>query len=82
MRLDVLLESMDGIPNLSGARCVGEWKIFDNEHGSAELEEYALNLCGSCPVRAECAEWVDSLKPSKRPKGVIAGRIHKRKASA
>lgn len=31
-----------GTPELKGGRCVGEWEIFDNEHGSAELEEYAI----------------------------------------
>jgi hypothetical protein len=64
-----------GTPELKGGRCVGEWEIFDNEHGSAELEEYAINLCQACPALAECRSWFESLKPSKRPIGVVAGRV-------
>jgi WhiB family redox-sensing transcriptional regulator len=70
-----LFGSLQSIPRLEGARCVGEWEIFDNEHGSAELEEYALNLCGSCPALTACRDWIDSLPGSRKPYGVVAGRV-------
>jgi WhiB family redox-sensing transcriptional regulator len=73
MRLDALLGALEAAPRLTGARCVGEHEIFDNEHGSAELEEYALNLCASCPALTACKEYTDSLPRTKRPSGIVAG---------
>lgn len=77
-----LAGALAGIPDLSGARCRGQWSIWD-ETDNPEVIEYAKNQCEACPALAECREWADSLKPSKRPLGVVAGRVvHQRKAAA
>jgi hypothetical protein len=57
-------------PHLPGAACRGRWELFDDRGRQAE----AIQLCQSCPALALCRQWVDSLKPSQRPPGVIAGR--------
>jgi WhiB family redox-sensing transcriptional regulator len=66
--------SESGIPELRGARCRGKWSIFD-ETECPETTEYALNQCAMCECRPECVRWFESLKPSKRPVGVVAGRV-------
>jgi hypothetical protein len=72
-----LAGAVAGVPELPGARCVGAWQIFDNEHGNAELQEYAKNLCASCPALTACSDWTAGLPKSKRPTGIIAGRATK-----
>jgi hypothetical protein len=78
-----LLSALLGIPKLTGAKCVSRWRVFD-ETECPETVEFALNLCGSCPARAACEEWFDSLPSRLRPIGVIAGRVvhQHRKAAA
>lgn len=77
---------------LDGALCVGRWDFFDppdpmlSEEAAAYRQEAALKLCRSCPALADwnkcsrCADdyigGVASLKPSKRPPGVIAGYVN------
>jgi hypothetical protein len=72
-----LAGALAGVPELPGARCIGAWEIFDNEHGSAELQGYAINLCQSCPALTACRDWTRQLRPSQRPGGIIAGRTAK-----
>jgi hypothetical protein len=83
-QLDALIAALAGVPALPGARCAGRWDAWDNEHGNPELTEYAINQCGACPVLADCRSWLDSLKPSKRPIGIVAARVVRqhRKAAA
>lgn len=69
-----LSAALAGIPELRGARCRGQWLIWD-ETADPEIIEYAKNQCQACPVLAECRSWVDSLKPTKRPPGVVAGEV-------
>ena len=76
-----LLSSLAGVPVLSGARCRGRHHLFDEaaadeqEHVTAARHAQALRICQSCPALDACTGWVDSLPASKRPPGVIAGRI-------
>jgi len=54
-----------------------------DETDDPEIIEYAIAQCQICPVLEDCRSFVDSLKPSKRPVGVIAGRVvhdHKKEA--
>jgi len=83
-RPDDLFAALLGAPALPGARCRGRHHLFD---APSELERespattstrhaQALQLCQHCTALPSCAEWFDNLKPSKRPTGVVAGRIH------
>jgi hypothetical protein len=54
--------------------CRGKSAVFD-EYEDPELVEYATHLCQSCPALAACGQWLDSLKPARRPRGVVAGRV-------
>lgn len=66
--------ALAGIPELHGARCRGQWDLWD-ETDNPEIIEYTKRQCLSCPALAECAEWFNSLKPSKRPIGTVAGKL-------
>ena len=78
-------ESMAGalraVPDLRGAQCVGRWELFDADQDDPEDRawaiERAIEICESCPALSACAAYVDGLKPSQRPPGVVAGRISK-----
>ncbi|MDQ1247531.1 MAG: WhiB family transcriptional regulator, redox-sensing transcriptional regulator [Actinomycetota bacterium] len=73
-----------GSPGLPGARCRGRGYLFDEaEPGEpealvAQRHAQAVQLCRGCKSLPACAAWVDSLKPSQRPRGVVAGRINSR----
>jgi hypothetical protein len=77
-----LFDHLGLIVALPGARCRGHWSLFDEARPDEAPETVdqrhaqALSLCRECPALASCQQWFDSLKPSKRPPGVIAGRIH------
>ena len=51
-----------------------QWEVWD-ETDDPELVEYAKNQCLACPVLAECRSWFESLRPSKRPIGTVAGQL-------
>lgn len=78
-----LFDALAGIPRLEGAACArgGRWAAFDPAHpdeGAADVQyrhQVALRICAECPALADCRTWVDSLKPSTRPEGVVAGKI-------
>ena len=78
---DQLLGALSGIPDLDGAACIGLWEAFDPpEHGESATDvEYrhsaALHLCRTCPTLADCRQWLDRLPRSKKPHGVVAGRV-------
>lgn len=80
-----LFAALIGAPALPGAKCRGRSHLFDeadpDEHPDdrAYRQSHALRLCQSCPALAGCQTWFDDLTPSKRPPGVIAGRVHTRK---
>jgi hypothetical protein len=88
MSLDALLDAIGAAPCLPGARCRGRSALFDppvkgEDPGTvAARHAQAVGLCSHCPSINRCTDWSDSLKPSKRPPGVTAGRIsgsHKQK---
>lgn len=73
-----------GIPDLAGASCKGEAHLFETTigaHGGPTKDELqaarttALRLCASCPALDPCRAWLDGLRPTRRPQGVVAGRI-------
>jgi WhiB family transcriptional regulator, redox-sensing transcriptional regulator len=79
-----LAGALTGVPELRGARCRGQWEVWD-ETDDPELIEFAKNQCLACPALAECKEWFVSLKPSKRPIGTVAGQLvhqHKKGVAA
>jgi hypothetical protein len=83
---ELLREVAHSIPHLPGARCRGQHQIFD-ETDDPDTIEACLYVCERCPVLADCQAFVDSLKPSQRPRGVCAGKLRRdprtrRKAAA
>ena len=74
-----------GIPDLPGARCAGLADLFEatiDEHGNAasraqreHARAAALRLCHACPALAPCRTWLDGLRPTRRPRGVVAGQV-------
>jgi WhiB family redox-sensing transcriptional regulator len=73
-----LFEALRGIPPLPGALCRGEHELFDD----TDLPDEALELCSRCPALAGCTAWFEALPARHRPRGVIAGRVHKPKDAA
>ena len=78
-----LLEKvLTGAPALPGARCRGRTHIFDgaapdeNPDTTAARHAQALGLCRHCPSLTRCEDWYLGLPKSKRPIGVIAGRLN------
>ncbi|CAJ1578983.1 hypothetical protein [[Mycobacterium] wendilense] len=77
-----LFDALALAPELPDAACVGLWEAFDPAPPGETPEdtEYryqtAQHVCRTCPALASCAEWVDSLPKSKRPRGVVAGQIN------
>ena len=73
------------IPDLPGARCAGLADLFEatvDEHGKADTRTErerariaALRLCNACPALAPCRAWLDGLRPTWRPRGVVAGQV-------
>lgn len=62
-----------GTPSLPRALCRGDARFTsDDEADQAE----AIEICQLCPELARCRQWVERLPPSRRPAGVIAGRIN------
>ena len=80
--LDALLDAVGAAPALPGARCRGRHHLFDEARPDEapqtvdQRHAQALMLCSDCPALASCEQFFLSLKPSKRPPGVIAGRIN------
>ena len=66
-------------PHLDGAACANRWSLFDpqGDHEPATDAAYrhlaALAICRDCPVLAACRRWADTLPPTQRPAGVVAG---------
>lgn len=76
-----------GVPDLPGARCKGRADLFEATVGVRpidgrptrdELERArseALRVCAACPALDPCRVWLDGLRPTRRPRGVVAGRV-------
>lgn len=81
-QLDVLLAVIGAAPALPGARCRGRSHLFDggpagedDEIRAARIEQ-ALGVCHRCPALTDCRRWHDALPVSRRPVGVVAGRVN------
>jgi hypothetical protein len=80
-QLESLLDAIGAAPALPGARCRRRHHLFDeaapgeDPHPVAARHAQAIGLCSHCPAARRCAAWFDSLKPSKRPRGVVAGQV-------
>ncbi|KWX19724.1 hypothetical protein AFM11_34340 [Mycolicibacterium wolinskyi] len=80
-----MAELLAGIPNLPGACCKGRSDLFeatiagrDGPASKTELENSraaALRLCAACPALAPCRAWLNGLRPTRRPLGVVAGEV-------
>lgn len=80
-----------GLPDLPGARCANHVELFERSiarHRDAtgnlapktELDaarSAALRICESCPALARCEAWLASVRPYRRPRGVVAGQVVK-----
>lgn len=76
---------LTGIPDLDGARCKGEADLFEatvggrsGRHVNADREHArasALRLCAECPALLACRQWLAGERPTRRPRGVVAGQI-------
>jgi hypothetical protein len=79
--LDDIIAAVGAAPCLPGARCRGKHHLFDAAatHEPPKVVEarhaQAIGLCSHCPALPRCAAWFDSLPPSKRPEGVVAGKL-------
>jgi len=79
--LSLMAAVLTGVPRLPGVRCLGRGDLFDPAatgeapEAAADRHNQAVGLCQHCPALDPCAAWVDSLKPSRRPGGVVAGRV-------
>lgn len=80
-----LASSLSGIPDLPGAACRGRCDLFDPERerepGQSpedphDRHQLAKSICvNECPCMDACRSYVESLSPSKRPIGVVAGKV-------
>jgi WhiB family redox-sensing transcriptional regulator len=76
-----LLAAVGVAPALPGARCRGKHHLYDDAEKNeaaevvAQRHAQALQLCSGCTALASCATWFESLPPSRRPPGVVAGRL-------
>ncbi|MGY4646520.1 WhiB family transcriptional regulator [Mycobacterium sp. URHB0021] len=70
-----LAAALAALPDLSGAKCLNRWQIFD-EIDNPEITEYASHLCHSCPVLDACEAWVQGLPRNRRPRGVVGGCVY------
>lgn len=79
--VELLAQILRDSPRLRDGACVGREDLFDpaREDEAAEDVEYrhsrARRICRTCPVLVECREWVEQLKPSQRPVGVVHGEV-------
>lgn len=81
-QLTAILAAVGAAPALPGARCRGKHHLFDEQgkheapETAAERHTQALGLCTHCTALASCGQWFDTLPRSKRPAGVVAGRLN------
>lgn len=75
----LLAEVLHGTPRLPDALCRRQPRLFDCDHpDQVERENQQLEaqrLCARCPDLEPCGVWLNSLRPSERPHGVLAGRL-------
>lgn len=74
-RVELLAEVLRESPALPNAACRGEVELFsaDDDPGAVEA---AIEICETCcRDMPRCRAWLDSLTPTQRPAGVVAGRV-------
>lgn len=69
-----IIEALRSIPDLEHGLCVGQWDLFDTTDDPAAVDQ-AIELCSQCSVLTRCQDWLASLKPQRRPCGVVAGIV-------
>ena len=84
MSIDILLAAI-GTPELPGAACKGQHRIFDprlhSDPDRERMQRRALCLCRHCPALCACASWLATLPPNQRPLGVVvAGHVQRAKS--
>lgn len=52
----------------SRAACTGQWTVMEGPD-----ESRGKAVCSGCPVVAECAAWVMSLRSFEQPDGIVGG---------
>ena len=67
-----LLAALADIPRLAHARCTAKAETWESD--DPDVVEFAINQCQSCPALNDCAEWLSTLHPSRRPPGVVAAQ--------
>ena len=80
--VSLLEKVLAGAPSLPGAKCRGRRAhLFDGPDGreapetTAQRHAQALSMWSRCPALERCTDWMNSLKPSKRPSGVVCGLV-------
>ena len=85
--VDLIAAVLWRVPRLPGAACRAPQNraVFDAANGAGsgrsapatrrEARREAKAICGTCDALADCAAWIDGLRPSERPGGVAAGRV-------
>lgn len=76
-----LFGALIAAPDLPDAACKGGPELFDPP-GEGEPKpavearhRRAQAVCADCPALTACTDWLATLTPRKRPRGVVAGRI-------
>lgn len=91
MTVTDLLAELNHAPRLPGARCRGQWQLFDATthmcRGPApreviEARQAAVRICVTCPALSACRTWLASLPQRQRPAGVVAGLINGKSSPA
>lgn len=79
-----LAAALNTAPNLHGAACAGQWRLFDppdvdakeRADETARRHDIAKAICASCPIFEDCSSWAESLRPGE-VSGVLAGTSYK-----
>jgi hypothetical protein len=75
MDLSELLDDLAAVPRLPGAMCRDDPALFDLARDHRNSRGRALTVCQSCAALEQCREWVLTLEPDERPRGVVAGMV-------
>lgn len=79
------------VPDLPGARCIGRAALFEATTRRIDAptrkarsvlradreaaRSVALRVCRGCPSLDAFRTWVESMGPTRRPRGVVAGQV-------
>lgn len=68
-----ILGAIGAGPDLAGARCIGQWELFDQTDDPG-MTDRARSLCAQCPVLARCRSWSATLS-NRELSGTVAGTV-------